>query len=448
MWPSEGSISDATSGMAQDLGLHWLASDEGVLFNSLRKAGRGGAPLSLEQRCRVWSRAGGPALFFRDHALSDLIGFTYSGWSAEQAVADFLDRLRRIYDALPDDGHHYVAPVILDGENAWEHYPHNGSEFLGLLYRRLVEADFLKTVTCSDFLELEPHREPLDTIAAGSWIYSCLTTWIGHPEKNAAWEALSAARQAFARYERTSTDAPLRERALREVMIAEGSDWFWWYGDDHQTENAVEFDSLFRSHLKNVYRLIGEAYPIGLDVPIKKADVRTQYRNPVHTISPQLDGKVTDYFEWLAAGFATPAGGGAMHQAVRHLEKVFFGYDTGQFYVRLDFTGGLQKLPSELSVQLHFAAPKECLMEIDRAGGQWDCRAFRSSIPDKTAKAAGVKILEMGIPLEALGVEGPAEVRFYVTLLDKDKELERFPSTGFLVVPVAPFGLDEQEWMV
>lgn len=446
MWPSEGSISDATSGMAQDLGLRWLASDEGVLLNSLRKSGRGGATLSLEQRCRVWSRAGGPALFFRDHTLSDLIGFTYSRWSAGEAVADFLDRLRRIYDALPDDGQHYVEPVILDGENAWEQYPQNGSEFLELLYRRLVAADFLRTVTFSDFLELEPHREPLDTIAAGSWIYSCLTTWVGHPEKNAAWEALSAARQAFARYD--STDARERERAFREVMIAEGSDWFWWYGDDHQTENAVEFDNLFRSHLKNVYRLIGKAYPIGLDVPIKKADIRTQYRNPVHTISPQLDGKVTDYFEWLAAGFATPAGGGAMHQVVRHLEKVFFGYDTGQFYVRLDFTGGLQKLPSEVSVQLHFVAPNECLMVIGRAGGQWGCRAFRSPIPDQIAKAAGVKILEMGIPLKALGVEEPDEVRFFVTLLDKDRELERFPSTGFLVVPVAPFSLDEQEWMV
>jgi hypothetical protein len=161
-----------------------------------------------------------------------------------------------------------------------------------------------------------------------------------------------------------------------------------------------------------------------------------------------LDGKVTSYFEWLAAGFATPVGGGAMHQVVRHLEKVFFGYDTGQFYVRLDFTGGLPKLPVGVSVQLHFVAPKECLMVVDRAGGQWGCHSFRSPIPDQTAKAAGAKILEMGIPLKALGVEEPDEVRFFVTLLDKDRELERFPSTGFLVVPVAPFGLDEQEWMV
>ncbi|MBZ5499028.1 MAG: glycoside hydrolase [Acidobacteriia bacterium] len=448
MWPSEGSISDAASALAQEAGLRWLASDEGVLLNSLRKSGHGGGALTPEQRCCVWSRAGGPALFFRDHALSDLIGFTYGRWNTDEAVGDFLQRLRLIHDALPDDGRHYVVPVILDGENAWEHYPRNGAEFLALLYRRMMEADFLRTVTFSEFLDLEAHREPLDTIAAGSWIYSCLTTWIGHPEKNAAWDALTAARQAFARLEREITDTRQRDRALQEVMIAEGSDWFWWYGDDHQTENAVEFDTLFRSHLKNIYRLLGQACPAGLDVPIKKADVRTQYRNPVHTMTPQLDGKVTDYFEWLAAGFATPAGGGAMHQVVRHLEKVYFGFDAARFYMRLDFTGGLQKLPPQVSVRLHFMAPKECRMVVDRSAERWDCSEFRSPVADQAPTVAGAKILEIGIPLKALGVAEPDEIRFFIALFEKDRELERFPSTGLLVVPVDPWRLDEQEWIV
>jgi alpha-amylase/alpha-mannosidase (GH57 family) len=448
MWPSEGAISDAACGLARDLGLRWLASDEGVLLNSLRKLGQGGAALTLEQKFRAWQCAKGPALFFRDHALSDLIGFTYGRWSAEEAVVDFMQRLRQIYDALPDDGQHYVVPVILDGENAWEHYPNNGAEFLGLLYRRLMEAPFLRTVTFSEFLDLELHREHLETIAAGSWIYGSLTTWIGHQEKNAAWDALSAVRQAFARQEREAVDAQQRERAFREVMIAEGSDWFWWYGDDHQTQNAVEFDTLFRSHLKNIYRLLGQAYPIELDVPIKKADIKTQYRNPVHTISPYLDGKVTDYFEWLAAGFATPTGGGAMHQTVRYLEKVFFGYDTKTFYLRLDVSGGLQKLPPQISVRLHFISPKDCLLVVERTGGKWGCKVFQCPVPDQTPAAAGGKILEIGVPLKALGIEELDEVRFFITLLEEDRELERFPSTGFLVVPVDPWGLDQLEWIV
>jgi alpha-amylase/alpha-mannosidase (GH57 family) len=448
MWPSEGAISNAACGLAGELGLRWLASDEGVLLNSLRKSGQAGADLSFQQKFRAWQHAKGPVLFFRDHALSDLIGFTYGRWSAEEAVADFLRRLRQIYDALPDDGQHYVVPVILDGENAWEHYPSNGADFLGLLYRRLMEAPFLRAVTFSEFLELEQHREHLETIVAGSWIYGSLTTWIGHHEKNAAWDALITARQAFARQEREATDAHQHERAFREIMIAEGSDWFWWYGDDHQTQNAVEFDILFRSHLKNMYRLLGQAYPLELDVPIKKADIKTQYQNPVHTISPCIDGKVSDYFEWLAAGFATPTGGGAMHQTVRYLEKVFFGYDTKMFYLRLDFSGGLEKVPPQIAVQLHFISPKDCRLVVQRVGGEWQCKAFQCPVPDQTPAAAGGKILEIGVPLKALGLEEPDEVRFFIMLLEEDRELERFPSTGFLVVPVDPWGLDQLEWMV
>lgn len=387
-------------------------------------------------------------MFFRDHALSDLIGFTYGRWGAEEAVSDFLQRLRKTYEALPDDGRHYVVPVILDGENAWEHYPRNGADFLELLYRRLSEADFLRAVTFSEFLDMEPHRETLNTIAAGSWIYGSLTTWIGHAEKNAAWDQLAAARQTLARSERETSGADGREKAFHEMMIAEGSDWFWWYGDDHPTQNAVEFDTLFRSHIKNIYRLLGQECPIGLDAPIKKVDIRTQYRNPVHTVSPQIDGRVTDYFEWLAAGFATPAGGGSMHQTVRYLEKIYFGYDASQFYVRLDFIGGLQKLPPAVSVQAHFITPKDCLLEIDRSGGPWDCKVFHSPVAGGKPAAAGGKIMEIGVPLKALGIEEPDEVRFFVTLFEKGRELERFPSTGFLVVPVDPWGLDQQEWVV
>jgi hypothetical protein len=338
--------------------------------------------------------------------------------------------------------------VILDGENAWEHYPNNGAEFLGRLYRGLTESGFLRTVTFSEFLELEPRLEPLQAMVAGSWIYSCLTTWIGHPEKNAAWDALSGARLAFARSEREITDLKQRESAFRELMIAEGSDWFWWYGDDHQTENAVEFDSLFRSHVRNVYRRLGQAYPAGLDVPIKKADVRTQYRSPVHTISPTLDGKVTDYFEWLAAGFATPSGGGAMHQVVRHLEKIYFGYDSSRIYVRLDFAGGLKSLPPQAAVQLHFRSPKECVLTIEGSGSQWICSAFTCSLPDAAPAVAGGRILEIGVPFKALALRELDEVRLFVTILEKDRELERFPSTGFLVIPVDPLGLDQQEWLV
>jgi len=453
MWPSEGSISDAALALAREARLTWLASDEGVLANSLQKCGRWSGSLRPEQRFSVhrWGTgSAGPCLFFRDHGLSDLIGFTYSDWNAQEATADFLSHLRTIRNSLPDDGRHYVVPVILDGENAWEHYPKNGADFLGSLYRRLAESKEFRPVSFSEFLDLEPHREPLDSVVAGSWIYSTLATWIGHPEKNRAWEVLSAARRFLQSCQIGQTSSPAFERAFREMLIAEGSDWFWWYGDDHPTENAAEFDALFRNHVKDVYRLMGQTYPVVLDVPIKKADVKTQFRNPVHTITPRLDGRVTDYFEWLAAGFATPAGGESMHRVERHFEKVFFGYDTSRFYLRIDskdLKGG--KFPTERSIQVRFLAPAECFIDIARdENRRWHCNTVRASVANPATELGADKIIELGVPLESLGVHKADEVRFFVSVSEKDHELERFPTSGFVAVAVDPWGLDQQEWMV
>jgi len=453
MWPSEGSISDAALALAREAGLAWLASDEGVLANSLQKCGRWNGSLRPEQRfsAQRWGAGSeGPCVFFRDHGLSDLIGFTYSSWNPQDATADFLSNLRRIHDSLPDDGRYYIVPVILDGENAWEHYPDNGAAFLGSLYRRLTESKEFRAVSFSEFLGLEPHREPLESVVAGSWIYGTLATWIGHPEKNRAWEELSTARRFLQSSQIGRTEGKTYERAFQEMLIAEGSDWFWWYGDDHQTENAAEFDALFRNHVKNIYRLMGQTYPVTLDVPIKKADVKTQFRNPVHTITPRLDGIVTDYFEWLAAGFATPVGGESMHRTERHFEKVFFGYDTARFYLRIDLKDLKgRKLPLERSLQVRFLAPLECCIEIARDEQKhWHCKIVRASVPDLAVELGADKIIELGVPLKALGVSKPDEVRFFISLSEKNHELERFPTSGFLAVAVDPWGLDQQEWMV
>jgi hypothetical protein len=157
---------------------------------------------------------------------------------------------------------------------------------------------------------------------------------------------------------------------------------------------------------------------------------------------------VTSYFEWLSAGFATPSGGGSMHRTVRHLEKVYFGYDAARFYARMDFAGGLPKLPAGVSVRMHIIGPREITLTMDRHPDRWLCTPGGPLPPEQAPAVAGVKILEIGIPLEALGITEPDEVRFFFTLHDDGRELERFPSTGFLVVPLDPWGLDQQEWMV
>jgi hypothetical protein len=234
-------------------------------------------------------------------------------------------------------------------------------------------------------------------------------------------------------------------------MFAEGSDWFWWYGDDHSTPNAADFDALFRGHLKNVYRILGQPPPAALDIPIKSGPARTQFRNPVHTISPKVDGKVTNYFEWLDAGFAAPAVGDSMHRTERCLEKLYFGYDRRCFYLRIDLTTkwlhGI--IPSEHSLQVQFVSPREflVLLEVNKAR-TWQCRVLRSSVEGFAPEFAGGSILELAVPLEEMGVNKPEEVRLSVSALDKGRELERFPGHGFIAVAVDPWELDQREWMV
>ncbi len=453
MWPSEGALSDASLHLSREAGLRWLASDESVLWNSLHREGRVSGSLQPEQKYSAyrWGTGDlGPCLFFRDHALSDLFGFSYHSWSATDAVADFLERLRGIHRTLPDNGCHYVVPIILDGENAWEHYPDNGADFLKLLYRRLSESGDLRTVTLSEFLDLETRREPLKSIVSGSWIYGNLATWIGHPEKNRAWELLAGARRFLSSFQLNRPNDPQIDSAFREIMIAEGSDWFWWYGDDHQTENAAEFDALFRAHLKNVYLLLDENPPAGLDEPIKKIQARFRQRNPIHTMTPQLDGIETDYFEWKSAGFAVPGGGDAMHRTERLLEKVYFGFDAQSFYLRIDVVRGkIETFPPSGSIQVHFLSPEKCCLALENTESRnWRCRTVIWPSSGKAPCFAANRILELGVPLEVLGVRKPAEVAFYISVLDRGREVERFPSAGLVSVPTDPWNLDQLEWMV
>ncbi len=454
MWPPEGAVSDDTAALAREEGMRWLASDEAVLLNSLRRAGRAGERLPDAQKFLAyrWGSGGsGPCIIFRDHGLSDLIGFTYSGWPAEQASADLSEKLKQIHRNLPDDGRHYVVPIILDGENAWEHYPNNGADFLGQLYRRLTSAGELRTVTVSEYLDLETHREDLPSLVAGSWIYGSLATWLGHPEKNRAWELLAGARDFIAAWRRETGDDERYRSAFREAMIAEGSDWFWWYGDDHPSQNAAQFDALFRGHVRNIYRFLGETPPAGGEAPVKKVEIPTHYRAPVHTITPVVDGKVTDYYEWLSAGHASPAAGDSMQRTVRRIEKVFFGYNMKRFYLRIDLTpaGMRGMIPAEHCLQVHFVSPREILLrlEID-AARVWRCTVLHSPSAGLTAEFAGAKILELGVTLDELGIDKPEEVRFSVAAFEREQELERFPARGFLAVPVNPWGLDQQEWLV
>jgi len=262
-WPSEGALSDATLDLLGEAGFRWTASGENVLRNSSAGARSADHPEGHVCWHRVY-RVGqnGVDCFFRDDGLSDLIGFRYSEWHAEDAVANLLHHLENIQSACRHCGDCAIV-IILDGENAWEYYPDNGYHFLSALYRGLSRHPRLRPGTFKGFLDAQrPERAQLESLRAGSWVYGTLSTWIGSTDKNRGWEMLADAKRHYDRIVAAGTmDPEIAERALEQLAACEGSDWFWWFGDYNPADSVSDFERLFRLHLSNLYQLLGVEAP-------------------------------------------------------------------------------------------------------------------------------------------------------------------------------------------
>lgn len=255
-WPSEGSVSEATVRLLSDYGFKWAASGGNVLHNCLHASGAGDEgssyhPFRLEST--------DIACFFRDDGLSDLIGFEYSKWHADDAVADLIQHLENIADFVEEES---VVSIIMDGENAWEYFPDNGYHFLPALYQRLADHPRIELTTFSECLESDICVKPLPKIVAGSWVYGTFSTWIGDADKNYGWDMLGDVKKAF---DKAVSGGRLSEQqlAMAEIQLAvcEGSDWFWWFGDYNPGEAVSDFEKQYRLNLTNLYRLLGEEPP-------------------------------------------------------------------------------------------------------------------------------------------------------------------------------------------
>ena len=268
VWLSEGGVSDDALMLLDELGIRWTASGEAVWHHSC-----------ITSACDPDEMACRRALFipyqlddletrihFRDDGLSDLIGFEYSKWHADDAVADFIGHLERISASLGDEAQQHVVAVILDGENAWEYYPDNGHHFLDALYDRLSGHPGIETTTFAD-VQGEVREEKLRHLVPGSWVYGSFSTWIGSADKNRAWDLLVEAKLIFdQRIKRLGKKKA--ERATRLLAICEGSDWFWWFGDYNPSHSVSDFDRLFRLQLKTLYCELDYPPPPALDTPI------------------------------------------------------------------------------------------------------------------------------------------------------------------------------------
>ncbi len=258
-WPSEGGVSTAALALLSEAGFQWAASGESVLRNSLAVDNDATEELCLH---RVYEpQKTGIACYFRDDGLSDLIGFTYTDWHADDAVANLIHHLENIAETCKDVDDALVS-IILDGENAWEYYPENGYYFLQALYTELVRHPNIELTTYSEHLAQHTARYPLARLVSGSWVYGSFSTWIGEPDKNRAWDMLVEAKQVFDRIVlQDRLDAEQQRRAEHQLALCEGSDWFWWLGDYNPSVTVGEFERLFRLNLLNLYRLLNEPAP-------------------------------------------------------------------------------------------------------------------------------------------------------------------------------------------
>jgi len=263
MWPSEEAVSEHILPFIIESGINWVVADEAILFKSLKKKKR---DVKLLYKPYLLKRKEGNLnIVFRDRNLSDLIGFVYYTWKTEVAVQDFMGHLELIHNA--SSGQDLLVSVAMDGENAWEHYTNDGGDFLNLLYQKLSESKFIKTITVSEYLEKFSPRAEIKRLACGSWIYADFGKWIGSPLKLKAWEELAKAREELeniANGKWQMANGSNLDLARKQIYICEGSDWFWWYGD----ETNGDFDKLFRSHLVNFYELIGKEPPAYLKRPL------------------------------------------------------------------------------------------------------------------------------------------------------------------------------------
>ena len=259
-WPSEAAVSQGTADLLAAEGFQWIATSQSVQMATLRRHGEHLDPHS----CTYHLVGNGLRCFFRDDGLSDRIGFVYKDWQPHDAVADLLQHLEQLSAKRPGR----TIVLALDGENPWEYYPENALPFLRGFYEALASHPRLRPVTLADCLDEPVSGLPeLPSLVAGSWVHGELLTWVGHAEKNRAWELLIAAKERF-----DAAHAP-SPQALAQLGICEGSDWFWWPGAQNPASPVADFDALYRGHLAELYRLLGAAPPTALAQPFATARI-------------------------------------------------------------------------------------------------------------------------------------------------------------------------------
>ena len=479
MWPSEGSVCQEIIPYFQQAGIKWIATDEGILANSIgRETERDHSeivkdPASWYRSYRVEEGSGGVDVIFRDHLLSDLIGFVYSRWNEQQAADDFIRRLMEIKQAMGNQVGERAVAIILDGENAWEHYPGDGAPFLHELYGRLNDSPDLEATTIGDYLSRRQESAPvIKKIFPGSWINRNFRIWIGHQEDNLAWEYLGQARRALVLFEQQYSELINKDKQLKEnikkawehIYIAEGSDWCWWYGDDHSSGNDADFDELFRRHLMTVYRCMGDKVPEHLHRSIIQADKTLHSKTEITSfINPKIDGDLSSYYEWqAAASYDVAQLGGAMHRSEYLVKEIFYGFNLENFFLRIDLArkflveddyhividivNGRQEKVEFETCYLHDA--KRMIVICQNFDTEKQVRIDENSQAGEGLRFAIDSIYEAEISFASLGLGPGKDLNFSITIKQQGHEVQRIPSGGYLHLAVPGPEFEERMWYI
>lgn len=452
MWPSEGSISEEVMGTISRLGVKWVATDEGLLSASLGRGLRdsSGALTDPHALYRPYSY-NDVSILFRDHTLSDLIGFVYSQWEPRKAADDLVRRLLSIRTALPSNGPH-VVPIILDGENAWEHYKNDGRDFFLYLFEQLSAEERLRTVTISEYVNTVHRGDPLEHLHPGSWINANYGIWIGHEEDNLAWDYLTETRESLEQFQNAHPGMNL-EDAWKSVYIAEGSDWNWWYGDEHSTETDKDFDELFRLNLMQVYRSIGKDVPPYLFTPVLRHDREV---SPALTIrgfiKPKIDGLLTSYYEWYqGAELDVKKSGGSMHKAQSLVSSIHYGFNEDHLFLRLDPAVPSTGMDSDLSLSLITSRPANIKVVCSMNGSDIRAELFEQSGEEwvrvkEITDVAFKDIFEIGVLFSDLRARQKDEINLFISVRKGAEEIERCPWRGHISVTVPTPDFEAMMW--
>ena len=448
VWPSEGSVCPEAIDLLAACGVRWCATDQGVLERSELELGSSlpdGYPGHYHPYVAGADRA--VTVLFRDRELSDRIGFRYARSEPREAAEDLVSR---IADTEPEA----LVTLALDGENPWEHYPRSGEAFLDALYDRLRAGD-VRTVLPRDELRERPARARLARIHSGSWIDANYRIWIGHPEDNAAWTVLGEARAALAEAEEKGSSSRDQLAAAREhLLVAEGSDWYWWYGDDFTTENAPEFDGLFRARVAEAWRALGLSAPERLGRPIiaphkDAAHAAAVMEQPSRLIEPVIDGYTKGYYEWAGAGSYRPGStsGGSMFRGQGAFTQLWFGFSRTDFFLRLDPAKGADLTGEVLLLLRGIGGGSEKTVRMPLVAGGAESEAVDEKGTRVGSGRTGT-LVELSLSQEALGMKPGSRISLLVRVLRDQVELDRLPRYGEIALTIPDRTFEVSNWRV